>query len=243
MKLDEARVSPISGSNHIAIMQPYLFPYLGYYQLGYHVEKFVFLDDVNFIKKGFIHRNIIRLNGQSHRFTLPIMHPSQNRHINEHLFLDDVKNIINLITTVYRKAPYYSRAMPLIADIFEQTDRNVAKLAAKSVSSVFEYLGLERCFLFSSEIPKNNSLKAQDRIINICKILGARRYTNVIGGLKLYSREAFEAASIKLEFIQIGNLTYKAPNYPYISGLSIIDALMVCSANEILDLLGNYDVI
>jgi hypothetical protein len=104
-------------------------------------------------------------------------------------------------------------------------------------------LGLERCFLFSSEIPKNNSLKAQDRIIDICKNLGARCYTNAIGGLKLYSREVFEDANIKLEFIQIGNVTYKAPNYPYVPGLSIIDALMICSANEILDLLGNYDVI
>jgi hypothetical protein len=224
-------------------MQPYLFPYLGYYQLAYHTEKLVFLDDVKFIKKGFIHRNTIRLNGQPHRFTLPIMHPSQNRHINEHLFVDDVKKIINLITTAYRKAPYFSRTMPLIADIFEQTDRNVAKLAAKSILSVFEYLGLERCFLFSSEIPKNNSLKAQDRIIDICKNLGARCYTNAIGGLKLYSREVFEDANIKLEFIQIGNVTYKAPNYPYVPGLSIIDALMICSANEILDLLGNYDVI
>lgn len=243
MKSEESRVSFISGSNHIAIMQPYLFPYLGYYQLVYHTEKFVFLDDVRFIKKGFIHRNTIRLDSQPHRFTLPIIHPSQNRFINEHLFVDDVKKIINLITTVYRKAPYFSQTMPLVADIFEQTDRNVAKLAAKSISSVFEYLGLERCFLFSSEIPNNNSLKAQDRIIDICKNLGARCYTNAIGGLKLYSRDVFEAAGIKLEFIQIGNTTYKTPNYPYISGLSIIDALMICSTNEILDLLGNYDVI
>lgn len=230
-------------SNHIAIMQPYLFPYLGYYQLVHHVETLVFLDDVNFIKKGFIHRNFIRINGQPHRFTFPVTHPSQNRYINEHFFADDGKKIINLIANAYRKAPYFSQVMPLVSDILGQTDHNVARLTARSISSVFEYLGLERCFLFSSEIPKDNSLKSQDRIIDICKTLGSRRYTNLTGGINLYSREAFKTANINLEFIKIGNVIYQAPAYPYISGLSIIDTLMICSSNEIIKLLGNYYVI
>ena len=229
-------------SHHIAVTQPYFFPYLGYYQLVHHVDTFVFLDDVNFIKKGFIHRNSIRLNKRPHQFTLSVSHQSQNRHINEHLFMEDVNSIINIIGSAYSKAPNFSRVMPLVNEILGQTDRNVAKLAARSISSVFDYLAIPRNFLFSSEISKNNALKAQDRIIEVCRVLGAQRYTNPIGGMELYSREAFRAVGIHLEFIRMGNVTYEAPNYPFIPGLSIIDALMICSTDEVRALFENYDV-
>lgn len=230
-------------SQHVAIMQPYLFPYLGYYQLVSRVKTFVYLDDVNFIKKGYINRNYIRLNNKPYRFTLPIINASQNRSINKHYFLDYEGKMLDFISHSYKKAPNFFQVMPIITNIFTQTDRNVAKLAARSIEGVFNYLGLNRHFLFSSEIPKNNELYSQDRIIDICKILGAQRYTNAIGGLNLYNREEFKLAGIELEFIRKGNLTYKASGYPFIPNLSIIDALMICSTNEIHNLLENYDVI
>lgn len=230
-------------SQHIAIMQPYLFPYLGYYQLVKRVNTFVFLDDVNFIKRGYINRNFIRLNNKPYRFTMPIMYASQNRSINKHYFLDDQKRMIDLISNCYKKAPNFSQVMPIIADVLVQTDHNVAELAARSIEEVFNYLGLNRHFLFSSEIPKNNKLHSQDRIIEICKILGAQRYTNAIGGLNLYNREEFKLAGIELEFIRMDNLIYEASGYPFIPNLSIIDVLMICSTNEIHGLLENYDVI
>ena len=56
----------------VAIMQPYLFPYLGYWQLIKSVDTFVILDDVNFIKRGYINRNSILVNNNVHMFSVPI---------------------------------------------------------------------------------------------------------------------------------------------------------------------------
>jgi hypothetical protein len=234
---------PMRGSQHIAIMQPYLFPYLGYYQLVHHVETFVFLDDVTFIKQGYINRNNIRLDGNPHRFTLPVKNQSSYRLINNHYFHGGTK-VIDLITTAYKKAVYYSQVMPLVAEVICHSDRNVASLTARSISIVFEYLGIKQHFLLSSEIPKDNTLKAQERVINICQVLGAQRYTNSIGGMKLYSREAFGAAGVILEFLRMrGEATYQTKDYPYLPGLSMIDVLMTCDKDDIITMLGMYDVI
>lgn len=230
-------------SQHIAIMQPYLFPYLGYYQLVNKVKTFIFLDDVNFIKRGHINRNFIRLNNKPYRFTIPIMYVSQNRPINKHYFLDDQKKMIDFISSCYKNAPNFCQVMPIITDILTQTDRNVAKLAARSIEEVFNYLGLNRHFLFSSEIPKNNELRSQDRIIEICKILGAQRYTNAIGGINLYNRQEFRLTGIELEFIRMRNVTYQVPSYPFIPNLSIIDVLMICPVDEIVFLLNEYEIL
>ena len=67
----------------VAIMQPYLFPYIGYWQLIHAVDTFVIFDDVNYIKKGYINRNNILVNGQKQTFTLELMSASQNKLIND----------------------------------------------------------------------------------------------------------------------------------------------------------------
>ena len=66
----------------LAAMQPYLFPYLGYFQLIKAVDNFVLLNDVGYFKKGWLHRNQILLNNVPFLFTIPIIKASQNRKIN-----------------------------------------------------------------------------------------------------------------------------------------------------------------
>ncbi|MCK4814823.1 WbqC family protein, partial [bacterium] len=63
----------------LAIMQPYFMPYIGYFQLINAVDKFVFLDDVTFIKQGWINRNRILLNDKEHLFSVPIKDISSNK--------------------------------------------------------------------------------------------------------------------------------------------------------------------
>ncbi len=67
----------------LAVMQPYIFPYLGYFQLLSAVDRFVFFDDVNFIKKGWIHRNQLLVSGQKHLFSVPLQRASQNKLIKD----------------------------------------------------------------------------------------------------------------------------------------------------------------
>ena len=104
----------------VGVMQPYFLPYLGYFQLIDSVDSFVFFDDVNFIKKGWINRNSILLNNEAHKFTIPLIKASQNKLINEIYLFDYLawrNSFISKIEVSYKSAPNYSNILDLIHDI------------------------------------------------------------------------------------------------------------------------------
>jgi hypothetical protein len=227
---------------HIAVMQPYLFPYLGYYQLVHHVSEFVFFDDVNFIKKGFIHRNNILLGDEARMFSLPVGQASQNRLIMQHVFLDRSCEVEDLIAHAYRKAPHFSQVYPLVCDVLRHPDRSVVNLTARSIRAVFDYLGLHKCFSFSSHVPKSTSARGQQKIIEVCLAKAAHRYTNAIGGKQLYEPATFGAHGIVLEFIRMNSVAYRQAAKTFVPNLSMIDILMHCCKQEVIALLGEYVV-
>ena len=101
----------------IAIMQPYFFPYLGYWQLMNIVDKFVIYDDVNYIKRGWINRNRILVEGKPFYIHVPVMKASQNKIINEmEVFVDSSlrKKELKTIELAYKKAPFFDSVYPLI---------------------------------------------------------------------------------------------------------------------------------
>src|SRR5690606_19151193 len=111
----------------IAIMQPYLFPYIGYWQLINAVDTFVIYDDVSFINKGYINRNYILLSGKPQRFTLELSKASQNKLINEIEVGNNQNKILRTISFSYKKAPFYKKAFSLIEDIFQQKEKNLTE--------------------------------------------------------------------------------------------------------------------
>lgn len=223
-------------------MQPYIFPYLGYYQLAYDAETYVFLDDVTFIKQGFINRNSIILQGKRHNFSLPVLDISSNRNICDHQYIADLSKVFKLIQSAYRKAPFFTVVMPLIESVLLHEDQNVARKNARSVTTVFEYLGLKRNFLFSSAIETAAESKGQTRILALCHSLGVSHYRNAIGGRVLYDTAAFEAEGINLRFIDSTFPPYNQGTKEFISHLSIIDILMNCDKSEILEQLASYSL-
>lgn len=209
----------------LAAMQPYFFPYLGYYQLAAGAGRFVFLDDVAFIRRGFIHRNTVLLDGQPHRFTLPVAAASQNRTIAEHRFAGDFARFLQQLRHGYRRAPYFEGTYALVDSVCRRHGGNVARLCADSVQAVFSYLGLELEASFSSDIPVAG--RGQERILALCHRIGADTYHNPPGGQALYSSTDFRARGVRLRFVH-----GKFPAYPQIGredfmpGLSMIDVLM-----------------
>ena len=97
-------------------MQPYFFPYLAYYQLYKCVDEFIFLDDANFIKKGFINRNNIIVDGSEYRFTLSVKEMSQNKSINEHDYVmgSSTEKFLNTISFNYKKSMCFDEINDLI---------------------------------------------------------------------------------------------------------------------------------
>ena len=224
----------------LTIMQPYLFPYIGYWQLINAVDTFVIYDDVNFIKKGYINRNSILNIDTTQRFTLELMRISQNKLINQIQIGGNRKKLLKSIELAYKKAPEYEKVFPLIKTIIEYPEENLAKFIGHSLKHISEYIGIQTNFIFSSDINKDNNLKGQDKILAICQHVKASHYINAIHGQNLYDKETFMHNRIKLNFIETELIEYRQFNNKFVPYLSIIDIMMFNTKNDIIHMLRKY---
>jgi hypothetical protein len=227
----------------IAIMQPYFFPYIGYWQLINAVDTFVIYDDVNFIKKGYINRNSILVGGKSQKFTLELIGASQNKLINEIAVGNNSKKLLKTIEMSYKKAPYFESVFPLIESILNNEEKNLAKYLGYSLKKISNYLKIDTNIIYSSDIEKDNSLKAQDKILDICDILQADKYINAIGGQELYNKDDFKSKDIELNFLDTDLIEYKQLKNEFVPYLSIIDIMMFNSKDEIKKMLVRYELV
>lgn len=213
----------------IGIMQPYFFPYIGYWQLMNAVDKYVIYDDVNFIKGGWINRNRIKSNGQIQFIRLQMNGASSNKLINEiDCVMDEItcRKILTTIEMSYSKAQYFNEIMPIVSEIINYKEKNLAKYLENSIVKIHDALEMKSEIIISSDIPKDVSLHGQDKVINICKCLEGDVYYNAIGGQQLYDSENFLKNGIKLKFVQSQDIEYHQMGGEYDSYLSIIDMLM-----------------
>lgn len=229
----------------IGIMQPYFFPYLGYWQLINAVDKYVVYDDVTFIKGGWISRNNILLNGKKHMITLPLINPSSYKKINEIEITQDevaINKVLKTIKSAYAKAPYFDVAMPIIENLLH-SNRTIAMLNYNAIVELGKYLNIKTEILLSSKIEKNNELKGQDKVLHINKLLEADTYYNAIGGQELYSKAEFDENGLDLYFLKMKDIEYKQYKNNFVSGLSIIDVIMFNSAECVQELLHEYTLV
>ena len=119
----------------LAVMQPYFFPYIGYFQLINAVDKFVFYDDVNYIKGGWINRNNILVNKQKKLISLNLVASSSNKNINEIRIGNRKNKVLNTIRQSYTKAPYFNKVFPIIEEIFNNIDTStlISEVAGSSI--------------------------------------------------------------------------------------------------------------
>lgn len=230
----------------LGIMQPYFVPYIGYWQLMNAVDKYVIYDDVNFIKGGWINRNRILINGKTNYFNIPMMGASPNKLINEVNVNKDERLIRKNLRTIegaYKRAPYYQVVYPIIERIFKTEKENIAEFIYESFQIINDYLGIETELIMSSTLNKECSLKGEDKVLAICKELGATEYYNAIGGQKLYSFEDFRKHGIALKFVQTEKIVYEQFGEEFKPDLSIIDVMMFNSSTEIRKMLGLFTVI
>jgi hypothetical protein len=230
----------------LAIMQPYLFPYLGYFQLINAVDKFVFYDDVNYIKGGWINRNNILHNGEKKYFTLTLKESSSFKKINQIIIGGRTDKLLKTINQAYSKAPYFHKVYSIIEDVFSCMTHNslISEIAAVSVIKTSEYLCLKAKFEFSSE-NYNDTIEFErtDRLLEICKRNNTSTYINAVGGKKLYCKEEFKASKIDLHFLETKIMEYEQFENKFIPSLSIIDVLMFNSPEVIHKMLDNYELI
>ncbi|MFC4817366.1 WbqC family protein [Flavobacterium sp. GCM10023249] len=230
----------------VAIMQPYFMPYIGYFQLINAVDVFVIYDDVNYIKKGWINRNTILVNNKSFLFSVSLKDASQNKLINE-ISVSDVnkwkKDLLKTLNLSYKKAPFYADVFPMLERIISFEESNLAAYIMYSIQELCDYLKIDTQLVRSSEIGKNNDLKGESKIIDICVKLNASEYINAIGGMELYTKSHFMEKKINLHFLKSENIAYKQFKDEFRPWLSIIDVIMFNSIEESRKFLNKFELI
>jgi len=227
----------------LAIMQPYLFPYIGYFQLINAADSFVVYDDVNFIKGGWINRNFILANGDKMRLTLELQGAGSNVLINQVHVGGNRLKLLKSIQQAYSKAPQFYAVFPLIERIVMNEEGNLAQYLNCSLREICDYLDLSPDWHLSSELMKDNSLRAQAKVLDICKKLGADQYVNVPGGKDLYDHESFTDQGLKLSFIEPKTVEYEQFGKPFVPNLSIIDVMMFNTQAQCASMLKEYSLV
>ncbi|RLD48323.1 MAG: hypothetical protein DRI88_03590 [Bacteroidetes bacterium] len=228
----------------ICIMQPYFFPYVGYFQMIKYVDLFIFYNDVNFIERGWINRNNILTDKGKTRITIPLRKASSNKIIKDVEVLNSEKQYWNVLKTIklnYSKAPFYPHVFPLLEEVFNSKESDtIDKLARKGIEVTMDYLGIDTELVFSSEIDYCRTNSKVEKLIDIANKTDADTVIFPHGSKQLYSDIDFEKNNIKSLAITPQFTPYRqvSSDTRFVEGLSMIDLLMNLSTehiNEILD--------
>lgn len=228
-------------------MQPYFFPYLGYFQLINLTEKWIVFDDVNYIKRGWMNRNRVlkpeRQDWQYLRF--PVEKFSRGTKIKD----IKIKNNENWKSKIIRQlehyedvAPYYNETINVIKGAFNTDTESLTKLNSRCLEKVCDFLKIEFSYSISSQNNYDYSDvdNSDEWALEISKQENADMYINPIGGKDFFEPRKYRDNDIEIKFLKIGDIKYSQKNSEFISNLSIIDVMMFNSRKEIKDMLNNY---
>lgn len=230
-----------------AMMQPYLFPYLGYFQLIASSDAFVLGDDLQYVKSSWINRNRILVNGQPTLITFPLRKGNQCDRINQRWLCDDfsreAEKLLKTLERAYARAPYKAEVMELVRQILTYQERNLARFAEHAIRRICAYLQIATPIRIGSELGLPARMDKQERVVAIAKKLDAELYVNPIGGMALYCPAFFRSHGMTLRFLRMEDMSYPQLNHPFVPSLSIIDVLMFNSQSDARALLKRFSLV
>jgi hypothetical protein len=230
----------------LAIMQPYFFPYIGYWQLIHAVDRFVIYDDVNYIKGGWINRNRLLVNGKPTYVTVPMNQASSYKRICDIYLQPSIiwrDKLIKMVEFTYRRASYFADVFPIIEIIIRYKSNNLSDYLVYQLQILSAFMGINTEFIISSRCYKNNHLSGQARILDVCKHESATTYINPQGGQALYERSAFMNCGVDLKFLIPTPIEYKQFGSVFMPWLSIIDVMMFNSQSQLHTLLNKFELV
>lgn len=216
----------------LGIMQPYFFPYLGYYQLIASVEQGLLFDIVDYHRKSWMNRNRIQDgHGGWQYITVPVSRAEGHRIEQTRVIDADAarRRIRGQLEHYRHKAPFFKQVLEVVERTFAlcQGDR-LTELNARSLQTVCDYLGMDftwkRCSQLRLPLPPIEH--AGQWALEISDLLHAQRYINAPGGRAIFRQEEWRDRQIELRFLELSPMTYDTGPYPFIENLSILDVLM-----------------
>lgn len=233
----------------IAIMQPYFFPYIGYFQLIAAVDRFILCDDVQYIRHGWINRNRVLSSHPALQYIiLPVARHGSRDPIRKIRVagIDGWQSTILRQLEIYRKkAPYFDQVMQLLHTCLFNQEKEITVYNAQCIQAVCAYIGIPFRVEISSRLQLDYSQVKQtdDWAITICKQLEAGDYYNPPGGIQFYKKERFSESEINLHFVNPRLKEYPQLWKPFTPSLSVVDVMMFNHPSEIKKMLNDFELI
>lgn len=227
----------------LAIMQPYFFPYIGYFSLIMQSDAFIIFDTPQFMRKGWIERNRIgKLTGGSVYIKVPLNKADLNTKIKD-MSIDNTSDwrgkILSQLDIYKKRAPFYNNVLNIVEDVLNTETSSIVHLNKIALEKVCHYLGVDKKFTIFSEMNLEIEYpQAPDEwALNICKALGVKSYVNATGGESFFDMNKYSNNDIQLCFINQPIEEYKQFGDEFEPGLSIIDVMMFNSPEKVIEML------
>lgn len=230
----------------VAVMQPYLFPYLGYFQLIAAADVFVLGDDLPYVRSGWVNRNRILHHHEAKLITFPLKKDRFQLAVNQRQrcdnFEDEAERLIKLITSCYIRAPYFAEVMPLIERLIRFAQPNIALYTEHTIRAMCTFLDIGTPIMRGSELILGQPVDRQERMVRIAHMLEATTFINPEGGSVQFDRDYFARNRLMVRFFRMSPVIYRQFRQPFVANLSIIDVLMFNSVEQVRQLLTCYSL-
>ncbi|RJR15163.1 MAG: hypothetical protein C4581_12625 [Nitrospiraceae bacterium] len=231
----------------LGIMQPYFYPYLGYFDLINYSDKWVVFDTVQYIRHGWMNRNrIVNPNGGWQYIIAPLKKHSRNTLIKDIEVMDDPGWHSRILGQIqhYRKAPYFTEVYRLMEECLEIRESSLSRLNVAILCNVCRYLDISFKYEFYSEMDlKIGQIEGPaDWALRISEAMGAGEYVNPPGARNMFDEAKFQELGMKLTIRELPVFVYECGGFEFVPGLSIIDVLMWNSPEQIKNYLDFHEV-
>lgn len=232
----------------IAVMQPYFFPYVGYFSLIKASDIFVACDEVQHIKQGWVHRNrILSLDKEFAYIRTVLNKASQHKKIKEIQMVEDEswKVTLKQHLMVYKnRAPYYNEAINVIEQCLAYKEVSLCRWNVHALEVICDYLNIayDIRILSSMDVQYEDVCEADEWGLNLTVALGGNEYINAPGGAEFYDAQKYHSKDVKIYFVKNRLSPYDQKLERFVPGLSIIDVLMFNSPEEINKMIDDYEL-
>lgn len=233
----------------LAVMQPYFFPYLGYFSLIAATDRFVVFDPVQYIRHGWINRNRILKPGfgEPQYISVPLAKHARDTTIRDIRIASEQdwqKRIFGQLQHYKKKAPHFAAVHDIVERCLNfKTDR-IVDLNVHCLQVVCDAIDVQLKLIRFEDIAANVGVveHAGEWALRTALAMQAECYINPIGGRELFDAALFRSHGIGLSFLEPELKEYPQAGSPFNAGLSIVDVMMFCGLDETKRLVRQYRI-
>ncbi|KPK11544.1 MAG: hypothetical protein AMJ68_05380 [Acidithiobacillales bacterium SG8_45] len=215
--------------NTITIHQPDFAPYLGFFQRLLQAQHFILLDDVQFIRRGWQHRDRIKTRNGSSWLTLSVRKPDYRQLINEVELSSDSKwkdDNLNLIKECYSSATCFAEIYPKVEALYHAGYRYLVDFNIAFLNLALEYFDISIPVTRSSEYQIDAT--SSERLLALAKARHGDAYLTGTGSRDYLDEELFRSSGIKIVWQQFKHPVYQQVHGKFEAMLSCLDVLFNC---------------